>query len=221
MAGGRKEPQLNTIIMFALVQSGSITQYLNGNKGITIGDTQYPRAIFTLWSEAERNAIGIYTIAIDETNRKSEEYYINTDITYSFTGSAVTGAYGTATAKALDDVNATDDEGNELYNDDSTPIVIKGLKTIKKQIIRQQAASLLAKTDWYVVKATEVEAYSVPADITTYRAAVRTRSNEMEAAIDACADVDALKELYEYTNTGTEENPLNTRPLGEWPAEVS
>lgn len=217
MARGRKEPQFNTIIMFALVQSGSITQYLNGNKGITIGDTQYPRAIFTLWSEAERNAIGIYTIAIDETNRKSEEYYINTDITYTFTGSAVTGAYGTATAKALDDANATDGEGNVIYNDDSTPKIVEGLKTIKKRTVREQAASLLSKTDWYVVKATEVADYSVPADITTYRAAVRTKSNDMEALIDGCADVDALATLYTYTET----DGVVSRPLGEWPTEVS
>ena len=50
--------------MFALVDKSenSITKLLNGNRGIQIGDLQYPRAIFTLWSEAERNAIGIYTV---------------------------------------------------------------------------------------------------------------------------------------------------------------
>ena len=46
--------------MFALVESGSITKFLNGNKGIQIGDLKYPRAIYTLWTEAERNAINIY-----------------------------------------------------------------------------------------------------------------------------------------------------------------
>ena len=53
--------------MFALVnkEDNSITKILNGNKGITIGENQYPQTIFTLWSEAERNAIDIYTIEID------------------------------------------------------------------------------------------------------------------------------------------------------------
>ena len=52
--------------MFALVDKSdnSITKMLNGNKGITIGDNQYPRAIYTLWTEAERNAINIYTVRI-------------------------------------------------------------------------------------------------------------------------------------------------------------
>ena len=68
--------------MFALVESGSITKMLRGNKGITIGDIQYSAAVFSLWSESERNAIGIYTIEIDSTNKKSEEWYINTNITY-------------------------------------------------------------------------------------------------------------------------------------------
>ena len=85
--------------MFALVESGSITSYLNGNRGITIGDNQYPASIFTLWNESERNAIGIYTIEIDETNKKNEAWYFNTDISYAFGSGKVTGSYGTATAK--------------------------------------------------------------------------------------------------------------------------
>ena len=48
--------------MFALVEDGIITQMPKGNKGITLGDNQYPASIYTLWTEAERNAIDIYTI---------------------------------------------------------------------------------------------------------------------------------------------------------------
>jgi hypothetical protein len=71
--------------MFALVEDGKITQMPKGNKGITLGDNQYPASIYTLWTEAERNAIGIYTVEIDTTNKKDEEWYINTNITYAFT----------------------------------------------------------------------------------------------------------------------------------------
>ena len=65
--------------MFALVEDGKITQTPKGNKGITLNGNQYPAAIYTLWSEAERNAIGIYTVEIDNTNKKDEEWYINTN----------------------------------------------------------------------------------------------------------------------------------------------
>ena len=62
--------------MFALVESGSITKMLSGNQGITIDGIQHPRAIYTLWTEAERNAIGIYTVEYDDSNKKSGEWYI-------------------------------------------------------------------------------------------------------------------------------------------------
>jgi hypothetical protein len=72
---------------------------------------------------------------------------------------------------------------------------------------------LLAPTDWYVIKANEVEGYTVPTEVSTFRAEVRTKSNEMETIIDDCTTVAQLKSLYEYTNTGTEESPIYTRPL--------
>ena len=206
--------------MFALVESGTITQFPKGNKGITIGDNQYPQSIYTVWTEAERNAIGIYTITIDNTNRKDEAFYINTDVTYTFTGSAVTGTYGTATAKQLADTNAVDDDGNNLLDADGNQVINYGLKTQYKNKFNAEAAGLLAKTDWYVIKAADVTDYNVPSNITTYRAAVRTKVNAMETSIDNCADVDALKTLLTYTNTGTEEDPVITRPLGEFPDEV-
>ena len=202
--------------MFALVESGSITKYFAGNKGIVIGDTQYPKSIFTLWSESDRNAIGIYTVEIDNTNKKDEEYYIKTNITYAFADNKVTGSYGTATAKQIADTLFTaQDETDGLGTEGE--VKDKGLKSKKKNIIKQQAQGLLNKTDWYVIKASEVESYSVPEEITKYRADVRAKSNEMETAIDNATDVDALKTLYTYTR---QENGDLTRPLGEFPTEV-
>ena len=194
--------------MFALVEDGSITKTLSGNRGITLGDIQYPRAIFTLWSAAEREAIGIYEVVWDNTNKKDEAYYNNTNQSFAFADGVVTASYGSATAKALADI--TDEDDN----------VIPGLKTKHKEIIKQQASGLLTPTDWYVIKATDVESYSVPSAITTYRASVRTASNDMEVLIDACSTVDELAALYEYVNTGTEEEPVMERPLGEFPEAV-
>ena len=202
--------------MFALIDNEQITKHISGNKGITIGDVQYPRSIFTLWSEAERNAIGIYVITVDTTNRKDEAYYNNTNVSYGVESNKAVGSYGTATAKALADANATDGDGVEL----DPVVVIEGLKTKHKRIIKQQASGLLTPTDWYILKATDVESYSVPSAITTYRANVRTKSNDMEVLIDACSTVDELATLYKYVNTGTEENPVMERPLGEFPEAV-
>ena len=207
---------------FALVESGKITKLINGNKGIKIGDNQYPSSLFTtVYSEAERNAAGVYTIELDSTNRKDETYYINTDITYSYDSSAnkVKGVYGSATEKPVNDVKWTqaqiDDPslvGPAPAGADTNTVRIIGLKTKYKEFFNKQAARLLEKTDWYVIKAADVESYSVPSNIKTYRAAVRTKVNEMETAIDNCADVAALETLLSY-KTGT-------RPLGEFPDEV-
>ena len=202
--------------MWALVQDGTVTKTFNYAKGFVLNDTQYPKDIFTKWTTAEKEAIGIYEVIVDKTNYKDSEYYNNTDSTIAFANGQVTESWGTATAKRLVDENAVDEDGNPVL-ENGVQVINYGLKTEKKRIVKDQAAGLLAKTDWYVVKATEVADYTVPADITTYRAAVRTKSNQMETAIDNAADVDALKALYEYTDDG---NGNITRPLGEWPEEV-
>ena len=200
--------------MFALVESGSITQMPKGNKGITLNSVQYPAAIYTLWSEAERNAIGIYTVEIDETNKKHEEWYINTNITYAFSGGKVKGTYGTATAKSLTDRDAVDRDGNKLKDDDGNQIVNEGLKTIKKRIIDKQCAGILAPSDWMVVRATETGA-TLDSGWKTYRASVRTKCNSMQTQIDNASDVDALATLFTHTET----DGVTSRPLGEFPVK--
>jgi hypothetical protein len=199
--------------MYALVEDNEITKIITNPKPMIIDDVQYPAKIFQLWSEAELNAIGIYEVVTDSSNKKDEQYYINTDEQYTYTNDEVTRSWGTATAKELEDRNATDEDGVEL----DPVVVIKGLKSQKKDIVKQQASGLLAPTDWYVVKANEVEGYTVPENITTFRSDVRAKSNEMETQIDACTNVDELKALYEYT---TQEDGTQTRPLAEFPKEV-
>ena len=192
--------------MWALVEDNAITKIINNPKAMVIGDVRHSKNIFSFrWTNEEREAIGIYEVVFDNSNKKDEAYYTNTNQSFDYADGQVTASYGSATAKALDDV--TDENDN----------VIEGLKTKHKRIIKQQASGLLTPTDWYVLKATDVESYSVPSAVSTFRTNVRTRSNEMETAIDNAADVDALKALYEYVNTGTEENPVMERPLGEWP----
>ena len=197
--------------MFAIVESGSITSMPKGNKGVQIGDVKHPADIFTTkWTESERNAIGVYAVEIDETNKKDSAYYINTDITYAYDSSAkkVKGTYGTATAKSLDDVlftQADQDAGRGTKD----ALNYRGLKYIKKEIIDNQCATILAPSDWMVVKATETGS-TMDSGWKTWRASVRTKCNSMQTQIDNAADVDALAALYVYNSEGV-------RPLGEFP----
>ena len=204
--------------MFALVESGSITQMPKGNKGIQIGDVKYPAAIYTLWSEAERNAIGIYTVEINNTNKKDEEWYINTNITYAFSGGKVKGTYGTATAKKIADTLWTEQDKTDgliREGDDVGDVATRGLTYLKKQMIDNQCAGLLAPSDWMYVKAGE-EGVSMDSGWKTWRASVRTKCNSMQTQIDNAANVDALAALFVYTE---QEDGSFTRPLGEFPVK--
>ena len=202
--------------MFALVQDGSITKYLNGNRGITLNNIQYPKSIFTLWSEAERNAIGIYEVTVDTTNKKDEQWYTNTNVSYGVESNKAVGSYGTATAKAHADTLWTQqDSDNGLLPSDKSvgDVKAEGLKTQLIRTVKQQAAGELQNTDWYVVRKADAGT-AVPSAITTHRAAVRTKCAEQETAITNAADTPALETLYTYTR---QEDGSVTRPLGELP----
>ena len=202
--------------MFALVESGSITKHLNGNTGIQIGDLKYPRAIYTLWTEAERNAIGIYTVEYDDSNKKDEQWYINTNQSYAFGSGKVTASYGSATAKKhADTLYTQEDEDNGLGTKDD--VKDEGLKTRLIRQVKAQAANELNKTDWYVVRKSE-ESTAIPSAITTHRRAVRSKAAAMETSITNASDTPALETLYTYVNTADEGDPeVIERPLGELP----
>ena len=195
--------------MYALIENNEIKKLYNNPRALTIGDIQYPRSIFSLWTNEEKEAIGIYEVVFDNTNKKDEAYYINTNQSFNFADGAVTASFGTATARELADRNGTDEDGVEL----DPVVVIEGLKTKHKRIIKSQASGLLTPTDWYILKEADAENYAIPSAITTYRVNVRATSNEMEAKINACTTVDELAALYEYVG----DPGSRTRPLGEFP----
>jgi hypothetical protein len=175
--------------MWALVESGSVSKIYLRPKAITIGDIKYPSNIFTVWSETELKAIGIYIVIIDNTNYKDPVYYANTEQSFTFADDKVTATYGTATARTLAD-----------------------LKTGKCKQIDDEAYGLLQPNDWMVVRNAE-SSKAIPSDWLDYRVAVRTAATDMKTKINAVSDVDALAALYAYSG-----DPL-TRPLGEFPTE--
>ena len=195
--------------MYALVESGNITRYFNYPKGFTLGDNQYSADVFTKWTKAEREAIGLYEVIFDDSNKKDTRWYTNTNQTFTYDADAgtVTAAYGTAIAKAHADVTTTIDGV-----DYTTP----GLKTQLIKNLKIEVSNNLAKTDWYVTRKSE-KSTAIPSNISTHRDAVRTKQASMETAITNAADTAALETLYTYVNTGTEADPVYARPLGELP----
>ena len=200
--------------MWALVEDNAITKIINNPKTMVIGDVRHSRNIFSFrWTNEEREAIGLYEIVFDNSNKRDEAYYNNTNQSFNFADEVATASYGSATAKLLEDRNEVDEDGEPLLDDNGDQVVTKGLKTKHKRIIKQQASGLLTPTDWYIIRKADAGTAVLNA-ITTHRAAVRTKSGEMETIIDNASDVDALAALYEYTE---QEDGSHTRPLGEFP----
>lgn len=196
--------------MWALVESGSVTQIYTRPKAITVGEVNYPANIFMLWSASELEAIGIYSVVFDNTNLKDSKYYNNTNQSFNFADGTVTASYGTATALPLEDVLFTaQDETDGLGTEGE--VKQPGIRQGHIDTINAQAGGILQPTDWMVIRAQE-GGTAVPSSITTKRAAVRTKANEMCTQITNAANVDALAALYVYNN---ETPPV--RPLGELP----
>ena len=207
--------------MYAIVESGSITQTFNNPRKLVINDIRYSTKIYSLWSKAEKKAIGLYEVEYDNTNKKNEEWYINTNQTLTYDASAdkVTASYGTATARAIEDTLWTSqDKTDGLIRDgeDVGDVAVEGLKTIKKRSIDNQCAGILQPSDWRVIRAKETGS-TMNSGWKTWRASVRTKCNSMQTQIDNASDVDALAALFTYTEQG---DGSFTRPLGEFPVKA-
>ena len=200
--------------MFALVESGSITKFFSGDRGITIGDKQYPKAIFTLWTKSEREAIGIYEVEMNTSKRKDEQWYTNTNVTYAFGSGKVTGSYGDATAKKHADTlwTSQDKTDGKIPSDkDVGDLKEEGLKTKLIRTIKSQAECELNKTDWYITRKAEKDT-AIPSAVSTHRDAVRSKQASMETSITNASDTPALETLYARDEDGD-------RPLGELPTK--
>jgi len=198
--------------MYALIEGGVIAKTFNNPRRLVVNNIRYSTKIYSLWSKEEKESIGLYEVVYDNTNKRDEAYYINTNETLSFADGVVTASYGSATAKLLEDRNEVDDEGNPLLDDLGNQVVTKGLKTIKKEMIDRQCAGLLQDSDWRVIKAKETGT-TMDAGWKSWRASVRTKCNSMQDQIDGASDVDALATLFTHTIT----DGVTSRPLGEFP----
>jgi len=197
--------------MYALVENNIITKYFNHPKGFTLGDNQYPADIFMKWSVEEKEAIGIYEVVFDDSNKKDEHWYINTNQSFAYADGVVTGSYGSSTDKAHADTLFTaqdeiDGKGTE------GEVATRGLKYNLIKTIKS-SCGILAETDWYIVRNADAGT-AVPSAITTHRAAVRTKCAEQETLITNASDTPALETLYTHTIDG---DGVQSRPLGELP----
>ena len=122
--------------------------------------------------------------------------------------------------RSLTDINEVDEDNNPILDQDGNQVVTKGLKTIWIERTKSTANGLLTASDWYVVRNAE-KSVAIPADITTYRDAVRTASGTIETAINACTTLDAFKALFEVpVDDQDPPQPTGKAPIYNFPEEV-
>ena len=157
------------------------------DRAFTLGDIQYPANWLRLASAEDKAALGITEEA--DAVRADDRFYWNGDITVP---------------KAMDDVEEVDEDGNPMYVkvlgevdgepamvDSAERLVTKGLKSTFTAQVRATANSMLASTDWMVIRKAERDV-AIPEATVTYRAAILTECDRLIAAIAGAADVDAL-----------------------------
>jgi len=153
-------------------------QPLRAGKAFTDEDgTQYPRNWATVFSEEQKTSLGI-TWEPDPAPVDTRFYW------------------SAENPKRLEDEPAVDKNGDPVLDSNGVQIINKGLKTEWIAQQKQIAASLLAQSDWYVTRKAETGA-AIPADVATYREAVRTISGTREAEIAATTSTADLKALLE------------------------
>jgi hypothetical protein len=107
--------------------------------------------------------------------------------------------------------DGTDDDGNEYT----------GLKTNFAKEQKTVAGQMLSNTDWYVTRKAET-GVDVPADVSTYRAAVRTVCNAREVEITSVTTTEELEALMkaptQVYDQDTDTMVVNPKPyLTPWP----
>jgi len=146
-------------------------------------DIQYPANWLRLSTAEEKAAIGI--TEVEDPKVYDSRFY-----------------WGNGTAKALDDEDAKDKDGNLLKDENGNQVVTLGVKSVLKAQEKVTAGTLLAPYDWYVVRKAE-KSTAIPTAITTYRDGIRTACDTREKEIDACSDTAALVTLYGNKEDGT------------------
>ena len=193
--------------MWAIVKASQVVQLVSSPKSVVINDTAHPKEIFIHWTKDELKEIGIYEF-ISGTQPDSR-FETGGAVSYTVDDDAGTVTESiTKKNRKLTDTNEVDENGDPLLDENGDQVVTKGLKSIYKEQIKQQAKSLLSPTDWMVWRYAEDNTKAIPSDVSTYRASVRTKADEICTAIDGCTSMAKLKALFE--STYNEDGSLDT-----------
>ena len=195
--------------MWARIENNNIVEYYDRKQSLVLNDVRYSSQIFTIWTDEQRKELGIVPIVISGSHLDTK-YYIEHNHTDAVAedGDCVIRSIGVKAAdKALEDVDAVDDDGNAMLDDYGIQIITRGLKSNAIQKVKQQQSSYLTQTDWYIIRKADVGT-AIPTAIQTWRDAIRADATRIENAITAAVTMDQFIAL--HTSTYNENGTLNT-----------
>tara|TARA_R110000822_G_scaffold155727_1_gene295526 strand:+ start:325 stop:900 length:576 start_codon:yes stop_codon:yes gene_type:complete len=159
-----------------------------------------------IWSPSDKAAAGL-TEVTPQSPPDSRLY------TWGYQADGVTIS---KTAKSLTDVGLVDGDGNAVNDDDGNQIMQPGVRSNLKAEVKSQQGSLLAQTDWAVVRKAD-KSTAIPSNIQTWRDAIRTKATAMESAIDGAANTDAVAALFVTYTTNEDGSVTKSGILYDWP----
>ena len=192
--------------MWARIESNNIVEYYDRKKSIVLNNVRYSSQIFTIWTDAQRKDLGIVPVVISGSHLDTR-FYIehNHSDAIAGDGNSVIRTIGVKAAdKALEDVDAVDEDGNKLKDKDGNQIINYGLKHYALQNVKKQQEGFLSQTDWYIIRKADVGT-AIPSNIQTWRNAIRSDATDIETAITNAADMNAFIALHTdtYKEDGT------------------
>ncbi len=201
--------------MWAYIKDNKIEQIYQRPKSLVLGEVRYPSNMFTKYTDAEKAAIGIYPV--EDSGTKGNDKFENTSgptYTWSASDKKVTTSY-TITEKSLVDVEAKDEDGNNILDEKGNKTYNYGLKTLAKEVAKKQANSYIARFNWLVERSIYDSSKPIPDAVKTYVAAIKTDCANIETAIDNASDMTAFKKLYdwEYNEDGSVKT---VAPIQNW-----
>ena len=184
----------------------TIEEIIVNPKTMTVDGITHPKTLFSLWTDAERKAIGIVPVTTSGTSL-NEKYYIEKDEAFAIAGdkNSVVRTIGVKDSdRKLADEDATDESGNKIKDRDGNQIINYGLKTQAKDRATNNANDLLQGFNWLIQRKVTADT-AIPSAVVTYMAAVRTAHASICTAIDNASDIDAFKVLNttEYNEDGS------------------
>ena len=201
--------------MWALIKDNKIEQIYQRPKSLVLGKVRYPSNMFTKYTDAEKAAIGIYPVE-DSGTKGDDRFEYTSQATYTWSASdkKVTTSY-TITEKSLVDVEAKDGDGNNILDEKGNKTYSYGLKTLAKNLAKQQANNYIARFNWLVERSIYDSSKAIPDAVKTYVAAIKTDCANIETAIDNASDMAAFKKLYDW-EYNTDGSVKTIAPINNW-----